>query len=187
VIVENRTRWSTEDLASMLHVAREFVRMNGNMTWVNDKTVIGIFTYAAQKKENAFGMCRADGEGNLIEIKLLRPKRVRCGAVDALAGVVHGMPRPFLVKVAALIDKAVRGSGMFGGYGLTLTDPPWLTDDMTIGMAPKPGKHAPKFYAAKAKIEQKRLNQEHQQWLGVRAARQAKIDKLVERSCAAAK
>lgn len=184
MIVENRTRWSTEDLTFMLHTAREFVRDHGNFTWVNEKTVVGICTYSVQKNSQSFGSCRGDAEGNLIEIKILRPKRVEVGAVDALAGVLQGMPTPFLKRIAWLLHTAMTGATRIGYFEHRTPPPTWFTDYEAIGAMPtvgimvKPGKLAPVFFARSAKIEQTRLDREHKQWLNVHASRQAAIDKL---------
>jgi hypothetical protein len=190
VIVENRTRWSGEDLSSLLHSGLAFYRAQHQTPvahWINEKTVIGFSTYAARKDSTSWGAVKPDAAGNLIEIKLIRPERVKVNAIDALAGVVNSvMPRPFLAKVAHLLDRALKGAWIEADKSTRIQHPDWLSDDMSVGVLKKGSKHSPAFYAAKAAADQKVLDREHKRWICVHASRQAAIDKLVERSHATA-
>jgi len=185
VIVENRTRWSGEDLSSLLHTAFNHHRNGPTVTtWFNAKTVVAFFTYAARKDSKTWGTVKPNHSGNYVEIKLIRPERVEVGVVDRLASVLHGMPPPFVLKTAYLLDRAVKGAWTEANERTRVDRPEWFTDDMRVGVLKKAPPNAPAFYAAKAHAQQKALDHEHRCWIKVRASRQAAIDKLKERALA---
>jgi len=148
--------------------------------WANEETVCGVFTLSSRKSggPGLFAKGAIDTEANTIDLRILMPVRIKVGVVDQLAGVLTGgMPRPYLIKVAAGIDFLVRGHGFWGdSHNQLLLEPKWLTPKMTIKPLKKACKPASVMFIRRTlNIQQKRLDIEVARFEDMRASRQASI------------
>ena len=149
--------------------------------WANEETVVGVFTLASRTTGGPGLDMRglSDSEANTIELRLLLPPRMKVGAVDQLAGVLTGMPRPFLSRLAAGIDLLVRGHGFWGDIHNQMleVEPKWFTPEMCVKPLKKAIPPAHQTYMRRTlDVQQKRLDIEVARFEDVRAAKQAAID-----------
>lgn len=188
MIVENLTRWDTDDLVRLLDRAREVAPVYATKhckPWTNDETIVVVRHYSSTERLIAPKPSRRTNTGALL---IRRPGRVDIGVVDALASIADGdggdgahgirrMPHDMLNKVWATVV-----GFMIGSYSIAHLKPALVPPgDLQVRVARCRGTAAPKWIEHQLGQARIALQQAEKRWVSERARLAGRVAQLEAR------
>ena len=181
MIVENLTRWDTDDLVRLLERAREAAPAHASKSWkpwTGAETVVVVRHYSSTEK---LVTGQPDKRANSGALLLRRPGRVDISIVDALASVISddgggsGRMPPDMLEEVWMAAVAFMLTAYAGRY---LKPRPVLPAGLQIRVARARGKVAPKWVQHKLAQARDELHRRELRWEADRARLADRIAQL---------